>query len=136
MTGTYTGDATGSVTGHRTGDIQGTRVHYSEVVNTGIKSDDGTIFEGDRDKVVIGDLDKAGSYLVVTSGGRGGVGNSAYAKSEFIPEIIAKAAEKSKGTLGDIAYLELELKFIADIGLVGKSKCILCSATSRIWVYN
>lgn len=88
----------------------------------------------EREKVIIADLDKAGSYAVVANGGRGGIGNSAYAKRQFVPHLISKATSKAKGFPGDEVYLELELKLIADIGLVGypnAGKSSLLAAMSK-----
>ena len=128
---------------------------YDAVVNTGVKSDvDGMyhwesqsfvnddelvsssemIYEGEREKVVVADLDIPGSHIVIGNGGRGGIGNSAYAKRQHIPELIAAAAEKSQGKPGEVIHLELALKLIADIGLVGfpnAGKSSLLAAMSK-----
>lgn len=88
----------------------------------------------EREKVTIADLDKPGSYVIVAKGGRGGVGNSAYAKRQFIPNVINKAVMKSRGVPGEEVHLELELKLIADIGLVGfpnAGKSSLLAAMSK-----
>ena len=45
---------------------------------------------------------------------KGGVGNSAYAKRQFRPQLLSKAAEKSSGIPGEEVYLELELKLIGE----------------------
>ena len=45
---------------------------------------------------------------------QGGVGNSAYAKRQFRPQLLSKAAEKSAGIPGEQVYLELELKLIGE----------------------
>ena len=74
---------------------------------------------GEREKVTLADLDKPGSFAIVADGGRGGVGNCAYAKRQYIPHILKKAVKKSTGKFGQTAHLELELKLIADMGLVG-----------------
>jgi hypothetical protein len=103
-------------------------MYHWETENTGIADDDDdelvsssqNIYEGDREQVSIGDLDKPGSYVVVATGGRGGVGNSAYAKRQHVADLVARASEKALGVPGQIIHLELELKLIADVGLVGE----------------
>lgn len=73
-----------------------------------------------REEVIIADLDKHGSYVMVAAGGRGGVGNGAYAsKHSFTPDFVSTIVKRSVGVPGESAYLDLELKMIADIGLVG-----------------
>ena len=128
---------------------------YEEIVNAGIRSDDDgmyhwendsivnddelissseMVFEGEREQVSVGDLDKPGSYVVVSNGGTGGIGNSAYAKRQHVPDLIAKASERAVGKAGEVVYLELELKLIADVGLVGfpnAGKSSLLAAMSK-----
>jgi GTPase involved in cell partitioning and DNA repair len=72
-----------------------------------------------RKRVYMGDLDKPGAYTLVARGGRAGSGTMVYA-SEHGPlpdarELIASAQPLA----GEVTHLELELKLIADIGLVG-----------------
>lgn len=63
---------------------------------------------------VIGDVTKHGQEVVVAKGGRGGKGNAAFANSRNLaPEIC------EKGEPGEERDLQLELKVLADVGLVG-----------------
>ena len=63
---------------------------------------------------LIGDLVKSGQELVVAHGGRGGRGNIHFANSvNTAPEIA------ENGEPGEDRVLRLELKLLADVGLVG-----------------
>jgi GTP-binding protein len=74
----------------------------------------GTIVRSHPEGVVLGELLEADARLVVARGGRGGRGNVHFATATHR---APKHAEK--GTPGDQGWVELELKLIADIGLVG-----------------
>jgi GTP-binding protein len=72
-----------------------------------------------RESVVLADLDSPGSHIMVAHGGRGGVGTCYYAKDHNpLPEMDVLSQNATPG-FGEVAFLELELKSIADIGLVG-----------------
>ena len=75
----------------------------------------GTIVKDiDDDFCVLFDLDKPGERFTVANGGNGGRGNIHFASStNRVPR------ECESGTPGETKSLELELKTIADIGLVG-----------------
>lgn len=66
------------------------------------------------DNTIIADLSEAGQQVVVARGGRGGLGNVHFASSTNQTPQIAQ-----KGEAGESASLILELKLIADIGIIG-----------------
>ncbi|HKO32667.1 MAG TPA: GTPase ObgE [Candidatus Limnocylindria bacterium] len=63
---------------------------------------------------LLGELMAPGERLVVARGGRGGRGNVHFASSTH-----QAPTHYEKGALGEERWIELELKLIADIGLVG-----------------
>ena len=63
---------------------------------------------------IIGDLVEKGQELVVARGGRGGRGNIHFASAKNPAPEIAENGEP-----GEDHYLELELKMLADVGLIG-----------------
>lgn len=74
----------------------------------------GTIIYDDDTGQVIGDLVEEGQQLVVCRGGRGGRGNTRFANSRNQAPRIGE-----RGEPGEERNLRLELKLIADIGIVG-----------------
>lgn len=74
----------------------------------------GTIVYNDENAELIGDLVEAGQTLVVAKGGRGGRGNQHFASSRNQMPLTAE-----RGEPGEEFTLKLELKLIADVGLVG-----------------
>lgn len=74
----------------------------------------GTVIYDEKDHSFIADLSKDGQTVVVAKGGRGGRGNAAF-KSDR--NRVPKIAEN--GLPGEKKRLILELKLLADVGLVG-----------------
>ena len=70
--------------------------------------------EPDPDGALIGELLAPGERLVVARGGRGGRGNV-----HFVSSTHQAPTHAQKGEPGESRWVELELKLIADIGLVG-----------------
>lgn len=79
-----------------------------------IKVPKGTIIKDAETKEVIADLSKDGEKRLILPGGRGGKGNSHFATSTRQVPRFAQDGEK-----GAEKELILELKFLADVGLIG-----------------
>ena len=74
----------------------------------------GTLVYDSGTSELVGDLTEQGQMLEVAKGGRGGRGNQHFANSRNQAPRIAE-----KGAPGEEKTLRLELKLIADIGIVG-----------------
>lgn len=92
----------------------GRRAHGKNAKDVTVSVPPGTLVRTYPDGEFIGELMEADARLVVARGGRGGRGNVHFASATHR---APKHAEK--GTPGEELRIELELKLIADIGLVG-----------------
>ncbi|MFT5128366.1 MAG: GTP-binding protein [Rhodothermales bacterium] len=63
---------------------------------------------------ILADLDSVDARFVLANGGSGGKGNR-----HFVTPINRAPKEFEEGSEGEERYLELELKLVADVGLVG-----------------
>jgi GTP-binding protein len=79
-----------------------------------VKVPPGTVVIDDETKQVIADLTEHGQRFVVARGGRGGRGNTRFASAANPAPEIAENGEP-----GEERYVTLELKLLADVGLVG-----------------
>jgi len=71
------------------------------------------VIDADRE-VVLGDLTEHGDRLVVAKGGKGGLGNKHFlSNSKRAPDFALP------GLLGETVNLRLELKLIAEVGIIG-----------------
>jgi GTPase len=74
----------------------------------------GTIVHEENTGELLGDLVRHGERLLVASGGFHGLGNTRFKSS------TNRAPRQSKpGTPGEVRHLQLELKLLADVGLLG-----------------
>jgi GTP-binding protein len=108
----------------------GSNRNGAEGADLELRVPDGTVVL-DPDGEVLADLTGAGARFVAANGGRGGLGNAALASTRRKAPGFALLGEP-----GDVRDLVLELKSVADVGLVGypsagKSSLIAALSAAR-----
>lgn len=93
---------------------QGSAKHGANAKDIIIKVPLGTVVTDTETNLIIADLTKKGDRVIVAYGGRGGRGNMAFAtRSNPAP------AYAENGEPGEVKKVKVELKLLADVGLVG-----------------
>ncbi|MFL0364795.1 GTPase ObgE [Pseudobacillus sp. 179-B 2D1 NHS] len=88
--------------------------HGKNATDMVVKVPPGTVVMDDDTKEVIADLTEHGQRAVIARGGRGGRGNTRFATpANPAPEL------SENGEPGQERYIVMELKLLADVGLVG-----------------
>lgn len=88
--------------------------HGKSAENVIIKVPIGTVIKDNETNQIIADLTKKNEEVIVAYGGRGGRGNIAFAtRSNPAPSFA------ENGEPGEVRKLKIELKLLADVGLVG-----------------
>jgi len=95
--------------GHNKNGANGETVEVSVPIGTEV-----WIWEDSKDKELIGELINEGDQIIVAQGGRGGWGNAHFVSATHQEPLLAEA-----GGDGEVRRIRLNLKLLADIGLIG-----------------
>ncbi len=93
---------------------KGKNQHGKKAEDIIIKVPQGTVVTDSDTGLIIGDLKEKDSRVIVAHGGRGGRGNTA-----FKTQTNTAPNYSENGEPGEERFLKVELKMIADVGLVG-----------------
>lgn len=108
---------------------QGANRHGRNGADLTIRVPPGTMVRDVLGQFVLKDLVSSGDQVIVARGGRGGWGNT-----HFKSNTNRAPQETTRGDAGERRQLQLELKLIADVGIIGKpnaGKSTLLSRLSR-----
>jgi len=93
---------------------KGSNKHGRDGIDMVIPVPVGTLIKNAESGEIIADLDHEGAEVIAAQSGRGGLGNSHFATATRQTPRFAQPGEP-----GEEKWLELELKLLADVGLVG-----------------
>jgi GTPase len=102
------------IKGHKGVNGMGQGKHGRKADEVVIKVPEGTIITDTDTGLIVADLTKKGERVSVVTGGRGGRGNMALATRTNLCPSFAENGEP-----GEIRNIKIELKLLADVGLVG-----------------
>ncbi|NBO63558.1 MAG: GTPase ObgE [Acidobacteria bacterium] len=106
---------------------EGSRRHGADGADIVLKVPVGTLVIDEETGEIIGDLVAPGQRLLIAAGGIGGRGNA-----QFATATNRAPRRHEEGKLGQFRSLVLELKLIADVGLVGLPNAGKSTLISRI----
>ncbi|MDD6283593.1 GTPase ObgE [Oribacterium sp. HCP28S3_H8] len=114
----------------------GKRMHGKNGKDMIIRVPEGTIIKDDESGKIIADMSGSNNRLVLLKGGRGGLGNMHFATPTMQAPRFAQPGQDSREL-----WLRLELRVIADVGLigfpnVGKSSILTMCSNARPQVAN
>ncbi|NMA55143.1 MAG: GTPase ObgE [Firmicutes bacterium] len=93
---------------------RGSNKHGADAKDLSVRVPAGTVIKDAETEAVIADLTEHGQKLIIARGGRGGRGNARFlSDTNRVPRLA------EKGEPGQEAWILLELKLLADVGLVG-----------------
>ena len=95
--------------GHNKNGANGETIEVSVPIGTEV-----WVWEDSKDKELIGELIHEGDQIIVAQGGRGGWGNAHFVSATHQEPLLAEA-----GGDGEVRRIRLNLKLLADIGLIG-----------------
>ncbi|WP_122628802.1 GTPase ObgE [Lucifera butyrica] len=106
---------------------QSSNMHGKGAEDLLVKVPPGTLVKDELTGEIVGDLTRENQQLIVGNGGRGGRGNA-----RFVTSVHRAPTFAEKGEPGSERSLLLELKLLADVGLVGYPSVGKSSILSRV----